>query len=213
MPSHLEEFMKKLKEKDDDTIFSTPPEENIQVIPPVKSSQSIQVEEPKEEPKEPLKVIPPEREKPKFNFKINNKPKSDNNLSEQNNQETQPVIISKPPKVEKPPENFRETQEHKYVQKQPEVRQQENKPPIKSQDEIEREKAEMLFIQSGTSQFMKVKWFEQFDKAKKSVKSNYVVDKMKRGKFMLNNDGQLLFLPEHETYGKSSDDLLTEHWL
>ena len=52
-----------------------------------------------------------------------------------------------------------------------------------------------------------------FDKAKKSTKSNYVVDKMKRGKFMLNNDGQLLFLPEHETYGKSSGDLLTEHWL
>ena len=194
MPSHLEEFMKKLKEQDDDTIFSTPPEENIQVIPPEKSSQTIQVDEPKDKP-EPLKVIPPETEKPKsYNFKIN--VKKEPVKQEIKQAEKQPaVIISKPPEKQvEQQEIIKPKQESNTVSKPI-----ENKPQVKSQAELDKEYAEMLF--------------KQFDKAKKSTKSNYVVDKMKRGKFMLNNDGQLLFLPEHETYGKSSGDLLTEHWL
>ena len=208
MPSHLEEFMKKLKEQDDDTIFSTPPEENIQVIPPEKSSQTIQVDEPKDKP-EPLKVIPPETEKPKsYNFKIN--VKKEPVKQEIKHAEKQPaVIISKPPEKQvEQQEIIKPKQESNTVSKPI-----ENKPQVKSQAELDKEYAEMLFTQSGTSLHMKAKWLEQFDKAKKSTKSNYVVDKMKRGKFMLNNDGQLLFLPEHETYGKSSGDLLTEHWL
>lgn len=69
-----------------------------------------------------------------------------------------------------------------------------------------------FFIKSETELKFKDKWIEIYNKAINSEKNTITVDKIKRGKFRINEQGKIEILPDHETYGKTSKILLKENW-
>ena len=72
---------------------------------------------------------------------------------------------------------------------------------------------EMLFIKSETPLQYKDKWYELYQKALDSNKNTITNQKVKNGKFRLDETGKLEILPDHETYGKTSNQLMKEKWL
>lgn len=72
--------------------------------------------------------------------------------------------------------------------------------------------AEKLFEESETPLVFKEKWFALYEKALSSGKQTMTNQKVKNGKFRLNETGALEILPDFETKGKSSNDLLHEVW-
>ena len=55
-------------------------------------------------------------------------------------------------------------------------------------------------------------WIEMYESGIKSKKNNEIVSKMRSGRFRINSDHQVEILSDKNTYGKSADDLLNEHW-
>lgn len=79
---------------------------------------------------------------------------------------------------------------------------------VKNMEEIEK-----LFLKSGSSLEFKNNWIAQYQKAHASKKHGVIIDKFKRGKFYINEQGVLNILPEIETHNKSAKDLLKQKWL
>ena len=75
------------------------------------------------------------------------------------------------------------------------------------------EEIEELFLKSGSSIEFKNNWIAQYQKAHASKKHGVIIDKFKRGKFYINEQGVLNILPEIETHNKSAKDLLKQKWL
>lgn len=75
------------------------------------------------------------------------------------------------------------------------------------------EEIERLFLKSGSSLEFKNNWIAQYQKAHASKKHGVIIDKFKRGKFYINEQGVLNILPEIETHNKSAKDLLKQKWL
>lgn len=99
----------------------------------------------------------------------------------------------------------------KEVKKKPVV-----KKPLKEKTVINpnnMEEIEELFLKSGSSIEFKNNWIAQYQKAHASKKHGVIIDKFKRGKFYINEQGVLNILPEIETHNKSAKDLLKQKWL
>ena len=99
----------------------------------------------------------------------------------------------------------------KEVKKKPAV-----KKPLKEKTVINptnMEEIEELFLKSGSSLEFKNNWIAQYQKAHASKKHGVIIDKFKRGKFYINEQGVLNILPDIETYNKSAKDLLKQKWL
>lgn len=192
----LSDFMRELQENDTDVVYSKPPEESIQVIPPSKPGGVIMT------PNQPIKVIPPKDEhKPqKIKFKLNVK------KEEQEQPKKLEVIIPKKTEVQ---------------QKQQEISQEIQKPIQNIQNESDntvknvqnkQDSAEILFKRSETVEERRSEWFEYYNKALNSKKDNYITRKCKKGRFMITPDGELQILSDFDTYNKTSNDVLKEQW-
>ena len=134
--------------------------------------------------------------------------------------------VKETPKVEPKVEEVKQTEEQdpfskkvsrmqkeapKEVKKKPAV-----KKPIKEKTVINpnnMEEIEELFFKSGSSMEFKNNWIAQYQKAHASKKIGVIIDKFKRGKFYINEQGALNILPEIETHNKSAKDLLKQKWL
>ena len=234
----LKDFMQQLQEQDNDVIYSTPPEESIQIIPPSKVDKARNLDS--------IKVIPPKEETPKvIKFKLN--------LTTQE-QNTEPVVnqpqIESVPTTRKTPEIIipkKNTQEQAQrpiqdnsrqvsqpVRQQPRVEQPvnrqpstDNRQPMRNQQPVENrrqpertvkqspppmDKGEELFIRSETPLSKKELWFEYYNKALKSNKTNFVTDKCRRGRFMINEENKFIVLSDYDTYDKDANEILRDSW-
>ena len=178
----LRDFMQQLQEEDKDVVYSKPPEESIQVIPPVIINQQAKMEE-------PIKVVPPNvDEKPNvIKFKLK-KPEQE-----------KPVVIIPPKKEVIKPIEEKESQKIKTPQ------QKENRTKINN---INKEKVEQLFIQSETSENKKERWMLYYNKACESKKNSLLIQKMRRGRFRVKDDNEIVLEPgENENISKIPPDV------
>lgn len=82
----------------------------------------------------------------------------------------------------------------------------------KKQDELSEELIEKLFVESETDINFKEKWIELYKKALESDKKTLTNNKVRRGRFRLDEKGKLIILSDFNTYNKSSKDLLHDNW-
>lgn len=75
----------------------------------------------------------------------------------------------------------------------------------------ESKKLEIMFKKSETNEFYREKWYEIYNKAINSDKKTQTNKKVREGKFRI-VDGTIEILPDHETFNKTSRDLLSEQW-
>lgn len=196
----LVDFMKKLQEEDSDVIYSKPPEDGVKIIPPVKVESKVNPEK--------IKIIPPkEEEAPKVvKFKlarpVQEKPKpSPVVIVPKKEVKTEPIVQKPEPKVEKSeptPVIVPTKKETSTV----------TEPPKQVINEVE-----ILFKRSETPLDKKDLWIECYNKALKSKKVGFTVDKIRRGRFSITEDNQVIFLSEYDTYGKSVGEILNDNWL
>lgn len=199
----LQDFIQSLQ--DNDTVYSTPPQPSIRVIPP--ENQCI-------------KVIPPENQTldspaPKvIKLKIKQKPIEDHtqNLENQVLQTVnQPMHVeSKMPSTITTPV-VQQTQEIIPTYTPPSITEDQksqasevNENHILTDDEI--------FNSTGTEYSKKELWFHYFDEAKRSRKSNVIAERMKKGRFTITPDNKVLLLPDYDIVGKDPDDVLKDKW-
>ena len=71
---------------------------------------------------------------------------------------------------------------------------------------------EEMFTKSDTDEKFKEKWFELYQKSIESNKNTMTNRKIRNGKFRFDDAGKLEILPDFDTYGKSSKQLLQEQW-
>ena len=69
-----------------------------------------------------------------------------------------------------------------------------------------------IFINTGTELSKKSIWMDYYEKAKRSRKSNPIVDRMKIGRFTITPDNKVLLLPDYDIVGKDPDDVLKDKW-
>lgn len=81
---------------------------------------------------------------------------------------------------------------------------------IKEEEEHKEVSIAELMEQAETS--YQDEWIEMYESGIKSKKNNEIVSKMRSGRFRINSDHQVEILSDKNTYGKSADDLLNEHW-
>lgn len=211
----LKDFMQQLQEQDNDVIYSKPPEESIQIIPPSKVDKARNIDT--------IKVIPPKEEAPKvIKFKLNL------NTEEQNTSQVinQPVVNTVP-STRKTPEvvipNKKPVQEQVKRQEQPISQPTRQRPqverPVKQENTIRQtpstppiDKGEELFRRSETPLSKKEIWFEYYNKALKSNKNNFITDKCKRGRFMIDEENKFIVLSDYDTYDKDANEILRDSW-
>lgn len=78
--------------------------------------------------------------------------------------------------------------------------------------EKEKRRLERLYLESGTPEIFKQKWFNTYNKAIHSEKNTLINQKVKKGKFRFDEGGVIEILPDFPISGKSSKDLLNETW-
>lgn len=184
----LRDFIQKLQEQDDnDVIYSKVPEQSIKIIPPVQTTKNIELNN-------NIRIIPPESkyDEPKkqpttIKFKLN--------------------IIKTDSKKETDQVEQKQTQQQKVIEKKQE---QKIEKPIQLTEE---QKIEQLFRQSGTSRNKRDVWYDYYNKAKLSRKQNSVVAQMKKGKFAITVDNQVLILPDYDVVNKTTSEILMDKWL
>lgn len=201
----LQDFIKKLEEQDDsDVIYSKSSSNSIKVIPPVEGISTYSKDITGEK-SDPIKVLPPEEEKPKvIKFKISNF----GNVNVDVNRQTQPV---REPRKEYNKVN-NQAQPRPTAPRQPDpTSKKEVKPEPKRESEEER--IEILFALSDTSISKKAAWIEYYHKAQESKKSNSVVNRVREGKFMISDGGDLVILPDYDTHNKDANAILRDKWL
>lgn len=93
-------------------------------------------------------------------------------------------------------------------QSQPVVQQEIKVEPVQPKELTD----EDIFNSTGTEYSKKTIWFEYFEKAKNSRKSNPIVDRMKVGRFTITPDNKVLLLPDYDIVGKDPDDVLKDKW-
>lgn len=71
-------------------------------------------------------------------------------------------------------------------------------------------RAQELLKKSET--YFQDEWMEQYEKAIRSMKNNYIVDKMRRGKFRYTKDHKVEILPEVDLYGKTTAEILNGNY-
>lgn len=80
-------------------------------------------------------------------------------------------------------------------------------------NEIDEDKdLENLFKKSGTPEEMKEKWMFTIKKARKSHATTMLNRKVCAGKFRFSSIGELEILPDLDTYGKSSKQIISMQW-
>lgn len=212
----LQDFIQSLQ--DSDTVYSTPPQPTIQVIPPETAS---------------IKVIPPESKllesstpkKIKLKLKVNS---LDNNTTE--NHATENHVIENhvienhqiEPNLTTVNNN---TQDIRDLNKSDESNTQdslitENKPIDDSipkynptAREVNQESAEDLFLKTGTEIGKRDLWMSRYKQALASRKTNIVAQRMKLGRFTITPDDKVLILPDYDVVNKDPDDILNDKWL
>lgn len=75
-----------------------------------------------------------------------------------------------------------------------------------------KEELDKLFRISGSEFAQKERWLELVQQAWDSKTKTLTNEKFRNGKFRLDIHGHIELLPDHETYGFSSKDLLQQHW-
>ncbi|MBQ8218186.1 MAG: hypothetical protein IJZ79_02680 [Bacilli bacterium] len=227
----LADFIQSLQEQD--TVYSTPPQPSIRVIPPENQSikvippETLAVEQPapkviklKIKPKTEQPVVQqPTIETPVLSKPVSNtilQPVSKNNdapVVTAQPQETIPKYVPTPAPTPQPKLQPVSTQpvQHPTVktqvaqQPQPEyIPQTETKPTQMTDEDI--------FNSTGTEYSKKSIWLEYFEKAKTSRKSNPIVDRMRVGRFTITPDNKVLLLPDYDIVGKDPDDVLKDKW-
>lgn len=181
----LADFMRELQEQDD-IIYSKPPESPLHIIPPKKVNSVISSESlNKTIKKTPVKL--------KLNLKqkaneAETKIDIETNIDREEIQVIEPVNPSKTNNILK-------------------------KPPLEpKKPEKQEEKADEIFIKSGTEKSKYNIWIDYYNKAKASKKSNPIVERMKIGRFTITPDDKVLLLPDYDIVGKDPDDVLKDKW-
>lgn len=127
-----------------------------------------------------------------------------------NNQKTDIANSEKP---KKPTIKIKRIKIVRKVEKEPE---QDQIPNIIKNDDNNNDncqiKLEEMFTKSGTDEKFKEKWFELYQKSVESNKNTMTNRKIRNGKFRFDDAGKLEILPDFDTYGKSSKQLLQEQW-
>ena len=207
----LKDFMQKLQEQEDsDVIYSSVPESSIKIIPPT-SKPVTQINSNLSQP-DVIKVLPPgeEVEKPApFRLNINVQPPSPS-----------PQVVTTPsqPKL-KIPNQDRVVISAPPPQKPQNVVEPSQKPnaptpqPKKNKEELEIERVEQLFKNSGTDISKRAIWYEYYNRALASKKKNSVVERTKQGKFMITSENELYILPDYDVVSNSAHDILDDKWL
>ena len=134
--------------------------------------------------------------------------------------------VKETPKVEPKVEEVKQPEEQDLFSKKVSRMQKEAPKEIKKKSAVKKplkektiinpnnmEEIEELFLKSGSSMEFKNNWIAQYQKAHASKKHGVIIDKFKRGKFYINEQGVLNILPEIETHNKSAKDLLKQKWL
>lgn len=189
----IQDFMRKLQEQDEDVIYSTPKEDAIEMIPPINAISTVEVDIP-----HTVKVIPPEQEetpRPVFRANFSMRSGGNNIVSES----TSPLSDNQENPV-KPKLNFKLNINAVATRD-------------KIADNIVQSAIEDLFNESGTPSTKKELWITKFNEAKSSKKKNYVVERMRLGKFLITENNEVLLLPDLDIQGKSSSEILREQWL
>lgn len=114
---------------------------------------------------------------------------------------------------------------HENAIKPVEIEEKEGKKEAEDIKEIERvrqetedeqknlEKILTLFKNSETNEEWKGKWMEIYEKALKSTKKTLTNDKIRRGRFRINEKGDIEILPDFPTHAFSAKGLLQQKWL
>lgn len=96
------------------------------------------------------------------------------------------------------------------VQKEPPKPLEEKK--LHKKEEDTKESLEELFLRSETDPHLKNQWMELYQKALNSDKDTWTNRKVRKGKFRITNEGKMEILPDFDTFGKSSSEILKENW-
>ena len=216
----LKDFMQQLQEQDNDVIYSKPPEESIQIIPPSKVDKARNIDT--------IKVIPPKEEAPKvIKFKLNLNTEEQNTSQVVNQQVVNQPVANTVPSTRKTPEVV--IPNKKPVQEQVKRQEQSISQPTRQRPQVERpvrqentirqtpsappiDKGEELFRRSETPLSKKEIWFEYYNKALKSNKNNFITDKCKRGRFMIDEENKFIVLSDYDTYDKDANEILRDSW-
>ena len=125
----------------------------------------------------------------------------------------QKIDIANSEKPKKPTIKIKRIKIVRKVEKEPE---QDQIPNIIKNDDNNNDncqiKLEEMFTKSGTDEKFKEKWFELYQKSVESNKNTMTNRKIRNGKFRFDDAGKLEILPDFDTYGKSSKQLLQEQW-
>lgn len=213
----LKDFMQQLQEQDNDVIYSKPPEESIQIIPPSKVDKARNIDT--------IKVIPPKEEAPKvikFKLNLNTEEQNTPKVVNQSTGDSTP-LTRKTPEVIIP--NRKNTQEQPKRAEQPKpvsqsVQQTPVERPVNRQETAVKQapspppmdKGEELFRRSETPLSKKEIWFEYYNKALKSNKTNFITDKCRRGRFMIDEENKFIVLSDYDTYDKDANEILRDSW-
>lgn len=134
-------------------------------------------------------------------------------------QEQKSAQVQRPIREQKPTQVQGHIREQNPVQVQRPIQEQRN---TVSKEELLREKQiaeerilEELFLKSETQEQYREKWFDTLNKARNGTskqKKSYVFEKISKGRFTIRDD-KIELLPEYDTAGKSSKDMLGDQWL
>lgn len=84
--------------------------------------------------------------------------------------------------------------------------------PETLKNNVSEQKLERMFIESETKIQFRDKWYEIYNKAVNSDKKTIINNKIRNGRFRIQDDGKLEILADFNTYGKSSKELLNMNW-
>ena len=210
----LADFIQSLQSQD--TVYSTPPEPSLRVIPPEKDDSY-------------LKVIPPDgpvtgkvdiKNKPQLKDKsVTATNTTTTNMNSDSAEVAAPrkrtiklKLKQKPIPVVEEPKPTTNTSDSENRKVEPIV-ESVSKPEVEDIEEKPKEFTdEDIFNSTGTEYSKKSIWMEYYYKAKNSRKSNQIVIRMKAGRFTITPDNQVLLLPDYDIVGKDPDDVLKDKW-
>lgn len=191
----LQDFIKTLEaQEDSDTVYSKKPEPTVRIIPPqgtkVSSQKTITL-------KDSTKVIPPHNEPVIIKF---------TNL---NIRKKEPEKESKKPTNIKMNLSGQNNKENNQIKNQP----QSDEPKKQPKQETDEDIIEKLFLQSDTPLSKKQIWIESYKGANQSKKNTELVDKVRRGRFTIDENNKIILLSEYVTADKSIQSILNDQWL
>ena len=213
----LRDFMQQLQEEDEQVVYSKPAEEHIQIIPPIKADNKINTES--------IKILPPKEDVPQVvRFKLKSPIEAKVEINSSINANKLNVTI--PPK-----KDIAESVKLNRPIIKDETKLESYKNNVTPQKEsLSEDNIEQLFLQSETSECKRDRWMFYYKKAQESKKSTAVVQKMKKGRFRVKDDAEIVLepkddegvlklppdvdlLPDFITYKKTVGQILQQKWL